>query len=325
MINLEFKPERLNDSLSFGIAVSNLANEYNPQFALPGKLPELFAYLHQKNIGVEVQLESFNPNDLPTDINCSRPQFLGIHLPIINVDFIDPQKAEASFAQTENTLKLARDLKADYVVIHPVTVFDWDHLEKRPAIISQSLPNIQKSIFSLYHSGFSGSVYLENIEFPLYPATAEEIIELKRWTQKLSEQLGIKIGLALDIGHLWHSGILIQENNWRSEVIAHFSQDPFVAQELLFPDYLNNLVTELGGSLKLLHITNTLLHETHLPPALDLIPDAEDKTRLNLRQSLLNIRQFYNKVHVPLLVVNEAHGVPYENMIDSCETILQNL
>lgn len=306
----------------FGIGVSNLANDINPEYPLPAKLNELIDVMGRENIGLELQLEFLDEKsfDLPAPEPHMLP-FLGVHLPIVGVDYSDPAKIYKSIDDTNRTLEIARDLNADYVVVHLTGGMDWDHLVKRPRAINKSLKQFMHIARSAKSISYKGPLYLENLEFPLFPSTRDEIAGVMQFAYDLHTQTGISTGIALDLAHIWHSGNLIAENKWRGKKFAVHSRDPFASGKISFIEYLKPLIQYLGTDLKLVHMTGTHKHETHLLPSMQVEPEHDDRLSLNLHDSLREINAAVKGRSQILPVVNEAHGRTYQEMKNNCKSI----
>ena len=309
---------------TYGIAVSNVANKINPAYPLPLHLNELIKAASFEGIGLELQIE-FDEGDnlvLPQPSPHQLP-FLGVHTPIGGIDFLDPSKQGPSLVRTESAIKIACDLEADYLVAHLTTnapkEWDKDRLSRRGDLAQRSRDQFEAVAESIARLGFKGEVCIENLEFSLFPATSKEILELVPWLDHLREIAGTETGFALDLAHLLHTGLLLELNMIDKSPQIDPHVDEFARGEISFDDYLRGLIIGLGSHLKLVHITGANNHETHDMPNLEL--ESTDRRILNLRESLHTIRSHAKENDYPIRIINEAHGHPYGDMIARCQSI----
>lgn len=309
--------------IQFGIAVSNCADSLNPDYQLPNSLQRLINTLTKNGMGAEVQLE-YPLQQPPGKIERGLIPFLGVHLPIGDVDFFNESLYSQSIERTQRSIELARNMKADYIVTHLQMKHEWERIPEREKL-NNYCRTVLSTVFDLAEEvGFSGSIYGENLEFPLFPATADETRDLQNWLITEGSKRQMPTGLVLDIAHLWHSGRLIASNHWRGEDIRTYSADPYASGKMDFFEYLQTLVSDIGPSLRLIHITGAKGDDTHLlPSALNITGDGEDS--LDLKQSLISITQALPKTTHHLRVINEAHNSSYEAMAQSSQFVSELL
>jgi hypothetical protein len=299
-------------NFDFGIAISNLANAYNSSFPIPEKLPELIYYLGKEGMGAELQLEPPHGSYLPR-INTRNLPFFGVHLPINREDTKKERTVGDSLDAAARTLEMASQFDANYLVVHLEVDYDWDNLGVRSEAVKKGLDIFYGITEKAKEEGFNGDLIIENLEFPLYPALSSEIIEVGQILNSFEKR---QFGLALDLGHLLHTQILINDNKQKGDAILPFT-DPFVGGEIGFDNYLNNLMVNVGTKLKLLHVTGVKNHETHLMPT--VVPGENDRNELNLMDDLHIISGKIKSRRLPL--VNEAHDRSYTEMVNACKLI----
>jgi hypothetical protein len=289
-----------------------MANSRNSSFPIPEKLPELIYYLGREGMGAELQLEPpYNP--YLSRINTGNLPFFGVHLPINREDTQKDKTFENSLNVAARTLAMASQLDANYLVIHLEADYDWDNLGARKDAVKKGLNIFHGITEKAKEEGFEGDLIIENLEFPLYPALSSEIIEIGNMLNSFDKG---KFGIALDLGHLLHTQILINENMQKGDVILPFT-DPYVRGEISFISYLNNLMVNVGDKVKLLHVTGVRNHETHLMPT--VVSGGNDRNELNLIDDLHIIRK---NIHSRSLhLVNEAHEKSYPEMVNACKLI----
>src|SRR5260221_5561884 len=117
--------------MEFGIAISNCANEVNPPFPLPASLKPLLAQLADNQQGVEIQFGGRAIRQPFIQLEKSerdRIPFIGVHLPISNVDFSNPSLTQQSIESTQKAFEMAQTLRAEYAVAHLQKTKEWDRI-----------------------------------------------------------------------------------------------------------------------------------------------------------------------------------------------------
>ena len=296
--------------LPLGIAASNLGNDRNPGFPLPQALDRLAALLAPR-LGLELRLEGDALDEVAAPR--VRPAFLGLHQPLRGIDWLDPSRQEASFDRLAAYLRAAHRLGADYVVLHLQTRDEWDALGRRAELAQAALTRLERLAGVHRARGYRFPLLVENLEFPKYPATRAEVAEVVAHLRARADR---PLGLALDVGHLWHSGLLIRENLPRGTVDAW--ADEWARDAVPFPAYLAATVAAAGGELRVVHLTGCRGHETHRLP--DATARAAGPEELDVPGAVAVLAAAVWPAAPPALV-NEAMWYPYEAMIESCAAV----
>mgnify|MGYP005838671365 CR=1 FL=1 len=304
----------------YGISISNLANETNPQYALPEHTEDIMRLLAEANMGVEFQIESPEQMQLSLPQNV-RPAFVGVHLPIRDVDFLDQDKRKQSFKYGLQNIQLAHELEADYVVMHMLTKQEWDRIGHRPEFIAEAKKQMEALVKRGKNTGYEGRYLFENLEFPLYPSTASEVLDMNQWRKELGQSQGIQTGICLDLSHLWHTGIMIEINRQKGDVMKPYFEDAYASGVSDFSSYLTPLVEEIVSDLDLIHVTGTHIHQTHLLPRVSTAVSNTDRITLNLQQAMQHVAHALTARNKDAFVINEAHHSTYEEMVNSINSV----
>ncbi|MFA5135997.1 MAG: TIM barrel protein [Patescibacteria group bacterium] len=312
---------------AFGYSASNINNHDNPAYLLPGRLPYLMEFAQKEGMGLELQMEHDvnRPYEPLPEIPPVKLPFLGIHWPLTGVDLShpDPQVVDQSLATLNQSTDVAIALRADYIVAHPLTSSDWDSLHMRQERIERAKANIITAVEYARAQGYEGEILFENLEFPLYPATMAEILEARQWIKEVENQTGVRTNMVFDIGHLWHSGLLIAENNWRQEIKDHI--DEFSNGSVIFVDYAASLLREIKDVLRLIHVAGAKItpaaHDTHLPPVLDFGRLYDDRNELDVTAIMIILKRALRDRKERLLVVNETHQGSYQSRTHASQSL----
>lgn len=188
----------------------------------------------------------------------------GVHQPIRDMDILsqDVQKKLETFESVQQAMVFAHLVSADYFVFHLAQsrdYWDWNRSDQ----IAIAIKAFQGWAEFYKKSGFTFTPLLENLEFPKFPSTPEEIARIHRVCKKFLPNLK----LCLDIPHLWRSRSLILENG---EKVRHAVPD-FIILTSSFTDYLDyafeEVFTEKAGllpdDLHLYHMAGCWKHLTH--------------------------------------------------------------
>ncbi len=302
--------KRSSESIFFGFAPSDIANNINPHYRLPEGLLSLNNTANSNGLGYELELED-NFENIP-DIK-DRPVFLGVHQPSRDVDVIDYQHREQSVEKIKRAMNMAHTITADYFTIHLQTIDRWEDLSRRPNDNKLSLEVFNELTNYYAEQRHKYPMLIENLEYPKYPATIDEINEVVSY---LSKSGSTPNGIVLDVGHLWRTRNIMAENNF------HHSGD-----DLVFTDYLKKTLDTVGSEIKVMHITGCGGYKTHMLPQLEseapnnrpVYPDEyffKDIARIVLKFGLAK-----GTIEQPFLYVNEAFGHPYEEVVENCKGI----
>jgi hypothetical protein len=307
-------PKANREAILMGFAPSNVANDINPGFELSDKLPELATLATTNQMGLELELEGdFIKVNVP---KFPKPAFLGVHQPTssIDIDVIDEQRRPQSVRQIKQAMLMAHLISADYFTTHLQTVDRWVPQSDRQAQIQTSL-NVFRDLAE-YHNrkGYDFPLLIENLEYPKYPASLGEIIEVADY---LSNNVSVPTGIVLDVGHLWRSRRLINLSGY-DHADEH---EPFT-------NYLQSTLDAVGEHVKVFHLTGCYGEKTHLLPRLGgrLDPSlAEDLPGFdyNFRDIGATVFRFVAGRPTPPYLVNEAFGHPYGVVIQNNKDIYE--
>ncbi len=302
--------EVLRDGMMYhGIAVCNLANDVNPEFVLPDRYEGLVSYARLNGVGLELQLE----HGVQVPSVRERPPFIGVHLPTQN---IEPYDRPSTISELATALDHAVAIRADYAVIHMQTQDYWQDMKNRATRIEYS-----KDVFRRMHRrarerGYTGNLLIENLEYPKYPATKAEIADAVSFLNTLKDE---NVGLAIDAGHLWRSGYLIGEKE-NGAVIASDADD-WSFQRVSFEQYLEDVVAQHAGTIRLLHMTGCRGIHTHNEPDPYVTP-VFTEPYMNVGRVYAILRSHLRTTGHPVYVVNEAIGFTYPQMAQASRTLV---
>ncbi len=321
---MKSSPEKLDpENIRFGIAVSNLANDINPALEVPKYLNELFHRLAQHQLGAELQFEG-NLREILSSLPeiKIRPFSLGVHAPT-KINLLDVVQQEESFNKILLALELADKLKAGYFVYHLQT-HDYWNLDKRSDYIRESIKFLNRILHHYRQRNYRTEIYVENLEFPKYPAIRAEISQV---CSLIHSHPDIPMGIALDIGHLWHSGYLIHENLARPHMAPYLSEirDEWSQSEREndYSAYLSRTIRAIGNDLRLFHLTGCKGNKTHLLP--DLQEERNGPPSLSISKALEVVYRAGAKLKKPPEIINESIGYSYETVIKNCHTMFKHM
>lgn len=307
--NPETEPKR---KLQYGIVVSNLANDSNPQIQIPNHTDVITNLLLKNQLGLEFQIESENfyiPN-----INVY-PAFVGLHQPIRGIDFYHTTTRASSIERMKRVLKTAHMLPyaLDYIVFHIEPYDYWEDVANRKTRISMAKQWFEELINYHQQEGITIPLLVENLEFPKYPATLEDINDCINWIRSLQYPY---LGFAFDFAHLWRSGQLIS-TNMRQIGVSDWENE-WSNQTISFVQLVDKISILIRDDVRLLHVTSGDHEHTHLLPQ-----ETQQDTTINMLNGkamleyLLGTPALQNK---NLFVINEAIGYPYSQTIQTVLT-----
>ncbi len=295
-----------HESIAIGFAPSNLSNYLNPGLELPDEFATLSNLAASNQMGMELELEGELDSDF--EIPLTKSAFLGVHQPISGIDAIDQQRRSHSVEQIQKTMALASILNADYFTNHIQTVDYWSQESLRRAQIEASFEVFDELWAHHSRSGYMFPMLIENLEYPKYPATLTEILEVVDY---LHRKVPIPSGIVIDIGHLWRSRSLIKLSEYQPQL----SDDPFI-------DYLESTLSEVGEHIRVFHLTGCFDQKTHLMPDLNgslkaTNAEAYLQNDYDFRAIGALVYKFASMQPEPPFMVNEAIGYPYSEVIKS--------
>jgi hypothetical protein len=300
-----------------GIAPSDLANELNPSFALPQNMDRLAQVMAGEGQGFELELEeNLEIASLP-ELSV-RPAFVGVHQPTTNIDVLsdDPIMRTESLTKIEKAMILADHVDAEYFTIHLETVDrNWADEEARGKKATLSREVFDELVELHKQRAFTFPMLIENLEYPKYPATPQEIKEVVDYLADVS----IPTGIVMDVGHLWRSRSLMKEAGLKVP-----------DGDLPYTDFLRQTLDSIGEHIRVFHVTGCGGHETHLLPDLSGMPQPSaigkkemlsDNT-YNFRAIGATVLKFAADQPVPPRIINEAFGHPYRDVLQNNRDIL---
>ncbi len=188
----------------------------------------------------------------------------GVHQPIRDMDILsqDIHKKLETIESTQQAMLFAHLISADYFVFHLAQskdYWDWNRSEQ----IALALKAFQGWADFYKNSGFSFVPLIENLEFPKFPATPEEMVSIFKACKEFLPNLR----LCFDVPHLWRSRSLILENsNKFKDIIPNFRVIRTSSADYL--DYaLEDVLTAKAGisdnDVFLYHMAGCWKHFTH--------------------------------------------------------------
>jgi hypothetical protein len=263
----------------------------------------------------------------------------GVHQSIADMDVLskDLHKRLVTIESTQQAMLFAQLISADYFVFHLAQskdYWDWNRGEQ----ISIALRAFQELAGFYKSSGFTFTPLLENLEFPKFPATAEEMVSMFNTCRELLPNLR----LCFDLSHLWHSRILLLENrNKFRRQIPNFS-----LLEASFDDYLDYTMEELfieegvsGEDIFLFHLGGCWGHLTHEIPGLrpeespfvqklrldEPVYSYDPQIEMNLKNVLTKILRYSLENRRNLLLMLEIHKKDYSEMLEAGKLLQADL
>ncbi|MBU4134178.1 hypothetical protein KKH42_02520 [bacterium] len=278
----------------------------------------------------------------------------GLHLSIkpARVGSTDEKEIEYTLNNRYHEIDFGERIGVKYYVLH----ISQDNFIGTDANYKAAVFVLKKTIEYLAAKKTSAYVLIENIEYPKYPSTPQELCW---WVNKIKEFEGsdkLSFGVMLDVAHLWKSrGDIIRtikEGNigrlpdWIKE------EKDIIFQP--FHDLLNYTLKTRLSEIPVIgfHIGGCYGVETHLIPGMRVDDDPEltdisirrfydENIEMNLKTTIKNIVQYYfdsfrnypslNKtVHRPLYIVTESyiskqhsekHSLRYPNVLKGVKAI----
>lgn len=294
--------------LLLGVAPSNIANPINPGFEQPEHFKELASMIHINGMGCELEFEQgVQPSDF--DILEQRPLYLGVHQPINGIDVLDSNRRRSSLTAIKNMMDVAGKVEADYFTVHLQTVDrGWADEKARAEYAIESLEAFNDLVDYHKERSYNFPIYVENLEYPKYPATPREIGDLAIYLSGISFA---PTGMVFDVSHLWRSRSLIYEA----------TGGKLLGEGNNFQEYLQATLDEHKEIIKVLHITGCDGQRTHELPCLgdDVMPSSPN-IALNSYHFPSILRTLLGHIATRESVIpitNEAFGLPYTTVINN--------
>lgn len=144
-------------------------------------------------------------------------------------------KKRQSIETAKAAMYFAEQGGAKKFIIHPVQADDW--LTDRTWQKNQAFEVFKEFVQEHRNNKYSFTLCIENLEFPKYPSTVQELLDCYCWYKEVYPNIQIVV----DIPHLWRSRYLIRQNEskCRNEV------PDYDKQHLAFKDYLTYSFTTI--------------------------------------------------------------------------------
>jgi hypothetical protein len=169
-----------------------------------------FDYKDLKSAIEGFRVLELQPNDFLWNVysaldELSKVTFLSVHSVSKDIDLssYDQEFRERSITATIKSMDMAHLVNADSLVLHPVNDMYLNPVE-RLEHADVFLESFEKIMNHYNLSGHNYKLCIENIEYPKYPATLEETLDLQK---KIPTT-----GIVIDIPHIWHSRDILREN-----------------------------------------------------------------------------------------------------------------
>jgi hypothetical protein len=144
-----------------------------------------------------------------------------------DISSTEPHIIDISVAKYAKLMTLAQAVNATSFVMHPTSVDDFEgnwlgsteNLEHRMKRKKQFREGMQKILTVYKDEGYTFPICIENLEFPKFPSTAEELIEMYLEAVNIAEEEGLQsdaIGVCFDLQHMRHTYKIINEQHNRS-------------------------------------------------------------------------------------------------------------
>lgn len=227
---------------------------------------------------IELQLDDFTWDIKDAKDELEKMSFISVHAASKDLDLSseDKEMRGKSLQRTLESMDFAYDTGADALVLHPVNNMYLSPTERLES--KERFKDIFRGPLTKHYDerGHKYSLCLENIEYPKYPSTLEETLELYH---SLSD--GRKnIKMTIDIPHVWNSQRILRENPERYRRltigfpgeeslsdyvrkfmeentdkiglyhIAAFGDNPVRTHEPIYPETMNTEYSELIGIMK---------------------------------------------------------------------------
>lgn len=153
---------------------------------------------------VELQLTNFQwtVDDALADL--AKKDYISVHNASRDIDLssANEQFRQQSIVVTKQGMDFAYKVNSNTLVLHPV-----NNMHLNPTQRLESVVRFMKSFEELksYYEkeNHQYTMCVENLEYPKYPATLEETLDLQKRTST---------GIVIDVPHIWHSRDILLEN-----------------------------------------------------------------------------------------------------------------
>jgi endonuclease IV len=197
---------------------------------------------------IELQKESNIWNIRSARNLLSNYMYLSIHSPNKDIDLSSPERTmqKHSYKKTIKTMDLANRISADALILHPINnqnLSPEKRIQHRDVFL-----NVWKNILVPHYNRnrHKYTVCIENIEYPKYPATLEELSELQKDTS-----ITLPTSLTLDIAHIWNTRRILIEQQDLFNAVGR----PQSLKHSLF-QYVTEFISKHNEDIELYHMAN---------------------------------------------------------------------
>ncbi len=255
---------------------------------------------------------------------------MGLHLPIsVFKKGVSPERqVELFISNRKACIDFGEKRGVMYYVLHIAN----ENFHQNHTVVKEIL---RKTIAYLCEIKTNSFILIENLEYPGYPSTPQE---LYWWFHRLKELAGsvpVKIGVMMDVSHLWRTrGEIIKAMREGRALPEWITAEKDIIHQP-YHDFLNyTLKTKLDGIPVIgFHVGGCYGNETHLIPGVQVGHDPEttpaeinrfydENVEMNMKTTLKNIVQYYfdsyreaGDIHQefrPLYIVTESY-ISYYN------------
>ena len=250
---------------------------------------------------LELQLDNFTWNFKNYIDDLRNLEFISVHAPSMNLDLSSDNEelSKKTISKTIIGMNVADFIGASTYVIHPVNNMFLDPVQRIRN--KDKFKDIMTNSILPYYTANNHKykICLENIEYPKYPSTLEESIELVRSFKEQSNN----VKMVMDIPHIWNSIRILNENPERYTQLTNGY--PIKTN---FIEYIKKFIEENSADIGLFHMAGFGENpvQTHNP----LYGEFLNEEYIRLKHS------FKNK---PITL--EIHNSDYETFMKSKKSI----
>ena len=250
---------------------------------------------------LELQLDNFAWNFTNYIAHLKNLEFISVHAPSMDLDLSSEDEAlsKESLSKTIKGMEIANFVGASTYVIHPVNNMFLDPVQRIRN--KDKFKEIMTNSILPHHidNNHKYKICLENIEYPKYPSTLEESIELVKFFKDKSDC----VKMVMDIPHIWNSIKILNEN---PEKYTQLTNGYPIKTD--FIKYLKRFIEDNSEDIGLFHIAGFGENpvQTHNP----LYGEFLNEEYIQLKHSLKN---------KPITM--EIHNSDYETFIRSKKSI----
>lgn len=261
---------------------------------------------------VELQPET---KELYTNTPTINSHVISVHAPSIGRDLSSPHPEFRKFAvrEVKEGIKFAGTINASFFVVHPTQFYEynnklgikappgyrydisyfWFHPFARNYVVDYFLESLCELVEYCARNKWKLTFLLENLEYPKFPALPDEIISI--YDKVRTSCNSLRIGIVLDMPHLWHSIRILRE--------AHR-----LSNNVTFENAVEILLDEIRQEIHLIHLAGCYDHKTHEPI---IYKKAYSSNELDL----YFVADILKSLSLPVIL--EIYDKPYEVLLKS--------